>query len=140
MPAGVDALHYFCGCYAFVGLRFLTPTRVSLWAGKKDLRGLLASLPSIWSSASVSTFPASLYNESVEGKVKKAYMQALRLVHPDKLPANTVRSPPQLTVTWHSPPHCSLLHTAAEGLVLARTWLLTMLRFVLRFHVRVRVH
>ena len=25
--------------------------------------------------------------------IKKAYMQALRLVHPDKLPANAVRSP-----------------------------------------------
>jgi hypothetical protein len=72
--------------------------RVSLWAGKKDLRGLLASLPSIWSAAPVSTFPPSLYSESGEGKVKKAYMQALRLVHPDKLPANTaVRDEVQAT-------------------------------------------
>lgn len=84
-------LHYDFVRHAVIRLRSLTGARVSLWAGKKDLRSLLASLPSIWNAASVSTFPASLYSESGDSKVKKAYMQALRLVHPDKLPANTVR-------------------------------------------------
>lgn len=63
---------------------------VALWAGRKDLRGLLASLPQIWPAATGATFPPSLYSDP-EANVKKAYMQALRLVHPDKLPGNTVR-------------------------------------------------
>ena len=49
---------------------------------------MLATLPQVWRAASTATFPptTAYSSQCPEPQAKKLYMQALRLVHPDKLP------------------------------------------------------
>ena len=52
------------------------------------MRLMLATLPQVWRAASAATFPptTAYASQCPEPQAKKLYMQALRLVHPDKLP------------------------------------------------------
>jgi hypothetical protein len=56
---------------------------VDRWASSKDLSTMLATMSQIWPEAA-----AALNPQSRGAGIKKAYMKALRLVHPDKVDAN----------------------------------------------------
>jgi hypothetical protein len=70
---------------------------VQRWATtpfRKGLRNMLATLPEIWQAATEEDFPASIVRSAEFGDVavKKKYLRALRLVHPDKVaPDSSVR-------------------------------------------------
>ena len=58
---------------------------VDRWASSKDLRTMLATMPQIWPQAGAI---ASQVRGGDTGGIKKSYMKALRLVHPDKVDTN----------------------------------------------------
>ena len=53
---------------------------VQSWSARKELRQMLATLPTIWPAAAVEVFPAALTQRYAwpEPKIKKKYMAALR--------------------------------------------------------------
>ena len=57
-------------------------TEVDRWAASKDLRAMLATMGQIWPGA------RSVASEVNSAVLKKTYLKALRLVHPDKVDAN----------------------------------------------------
>ena len=72
-----------------------------VWAQNKTLRNLLGTLPDIWAEAAddggteAPLFPRDLYAVTVhdEAVVKRAYLAALRMVHPDKVAAAEQQRP-----------------------------------------------
>jgi hypothetical protein len=60
---------------------------VRRWARGKNLRQMLAALPEVWKDAPKEDFGKHVANrkEFDGNKLKKAYLKAVRLVHPDKI-------------------------------------------------------
>lgn len=74
---------------------------VEQWSTKpfpKGLRVLLSTLPQIWPAAAAETFSPELVDRQAydDAAVRRTYLKALRLVHPDKLSVSESPSPEEI--------------------------------------------